>query len=166
MNETKQDQDMVLIGQCAVDSGTLMIIDPCYTDPEGGSRVWPPIHTDDSWPGHMEILGATRGENHAGPICRDLAVASTTKYGDGLYNVYLMPDHNALVVDFDGFHETWQAMRSAIGDALSVLKPLVQSETPEGDSQTALPDFSDYAEVANLVVQLKRAYDMAYGHSS
>ena len=69
------------VGDCAVDSGQLMIVDPCYL--------------------HDWVAGEYGGDSHyaecckvtckigAGQIFNGLAVVSATAIGDGLYPVYI-----------------------------------------------------------------------------
>lgn len=72
MNETK-----TLIGSCGVDSGQIMIVDPCYV-----------IDGKFSEQQYDECCTVTLSDEQAGQIMGDLAVVSTTGIGDGYYPVY------------------------------------------------------------------------------
>jgi len=86
------------VGDCSVDSGQLIIIDPCYLDEwrdgefnltkyeelsEKGEKFdnWPPA--DNSYD---EACRVTL-ENRAGPVHNGLAVVTSTGFGDGTYPV-------------------------------------------------------------------------------
>ncbi|RJX17707.1 MAG: hypothetical protein C4570_07840 [Ammonifex sp.] len=78
----------VLLGRAAVDSGQLMICDPCYI----GSH-WK--HGNNGGLGggsYQECCEATQGNNQGGPVIDSLggklAVAFTSGLGDGVYEVW------------------------------------------------------------------------------
>lgn len=109
--------DKILIGHCAVDSGQIMIADPCYIEPEfqtsSAKVLWDRMdnapRVDDRYspqinlnPYEMSYAGAceaTIGYGH-GELSKGRAVVSSTAYGDGVYPVYaeLGPDGNVLSV--------------------------------------------------------------------
>ena len=79
-----------LIGKCGVDSGTLLIVDPCYiksldSDEERFADFSIDPMRDEG--NIYQAIDASEGRT-ASPVCSDLAVATTTGYGDGYYNVY------------------------------------------------------------------------------
>lgn len=78
--------DHVLIGHCGVDSGQIMIVDPCYV-----------IDNKFSEQQYDECCEVSLSDKQAGSIMRNLAVVSTTGIGDGYYPVY------ATVEDVDGW---------------------------------------------------------------
>lgn len=72
----------VLIGRCGVDSGQIMITDPCYMIGDG--------FTDDDYQKACDI---TLSEEKAGPMMYEKghegkAVVSSAGIGDGYYPVY------------------------------------------------------------------------------
>lgn len=72
MNETK-----ILIGSCGVDSGQIMIVDPCYV-----------IDGKFSKQQYDECCTVTLGKESAGQIMNSLAVVASSGIGDGYYPVY------------------------------------------------------------------------------
>lgn len=66
-----------LIGHCGVDSGQIMIVDPCYV-----------IDNKFSEGEYDECCEVTCGDDRAGGILRGLAVVSSSGIGDGNYPVY------------------------------------------------------------------------------
>lgn len=83
-----------LIGHCAVDSGTIIIADPCYIVPEKED-----VHPEwaESHKGYSEIFNEMHKNDpkcqiqHANLVVCDIAgtaVISHTGYGDGTYPVY------------------------------------------------------------------------------
>jgi hypothetical protein len=66
------------IGRCGVDSGQIMIVDPCYViDGNFGEQEY------------EECCRTTCDtEDNAGPIMRNLAVVASSGIGDGYYPVY------------------------------------------------------------------------------
>ena len=76
----------VLVGRCGVDSGQIMITDPCYVVDDG--------FTDADYEKACEI---TLSQDGAGPLMYEKghegkAVVSTTGIGDGYYPVYATYD--------------------------------------------------------------------------
>lgn len=114
--KARVDAGVRRIGSVCVDSGQVMVVDPCYVDEfkpqnldelfeEGGdgTKAQPFSYTG--------ACNVTLGKWRAGSLGRgdnplDLAVASETGVGDGLFDVYV--EYNAdsrvrrLIVDFDG----------------------------------------------------------------
>lgn len=91
-------ENKVLIGHVHVDSGCVMIGDPCYSLPGQGEK--PPVV-------YQDFLAAmdkadTKDETHAET---NAAVFSSTKYGDGSYPVYAVFDGGnrpcRLIIEFD-----------------------------------------------------------------
>jgi hypothetical protein len=80
---------VIEVGRCGVDSGQIMIVDPCYViDNEFGEAEY------------EECCRATLDtEDNAGPIMRNLAVVASSGIGDGYYPVY------ATIEDLGGWGE-------------------------------------------------------------
>ena len=78
----------MLVGRCGVDSGQIMIVDPCYV-----------IDNKFSEQQYDECCAVTLSDKQAGQIMHDLAVVSTTGIGDGYYPVY------ATIEDVGGWGE-------------------------------------------------------------
>lgn len=70
------------IGSCGVDSGQIMIVDPCYV-----------IDGRFSEQQYDECCAVTCGEESAGQIMNAMAVVSSTGIGDGYYPVYATVDN-------------------------------------------------------------------------
>ena len=100
-----------LIGQVAVDSGQIMIIDPCYINADFAKEFDPDTKNQESSSYEMNYDGccnATLSNKGYGPLgneyVNDLAIACGTLYGDGVYPVYAeMKDGRvkSLTIDFD-----------------------------------------------------------------
>ena len=69
-----------LIGHCGVDSGQILLIDPCY------------VYKDDYGSGgdYDQCCQITLSDSKAGQT--DLGVVTSTAYGDGTYPVYAQRD--------------------------------------------------------------------------
>lgn len=82
----------VLIGHCAVDSGQIMLVDPCYvTDNAFVGMDTEPFAADLPKPYPFSYNGACSAscsEESAGQIGRGTAVVASSGYGDGRYPVY------------------------------------------------------------------------------
>jgi hypothetical protein len=73
-----------LVGHCGVDSGTILIIDPCYI------KHSPEIYDESKWGDFCMKL-----DNLPKEICQ--GVVTTTRYGDGNYPVYVTKDSDGNV---------------------------------------------------------------------
>jgi len=100
-----QTKDLQFAGNFAVDSGQVMIGDPCYLDKWNNN-------TNDEWAlegkeGQYSYQGAsaTTLANNFGELGIGTAVVSSTGYGDGLYSVYANVNEDGrvsyLIIDFD-----------------------------------------------------------------
>lgn len=67
----------IMIGRCGVDSGQIMIVDPCYVIDEKFSEQQ-----------YDECCEVTLSDRQGGQIMNSAAVVSTTGIGDGYYPVY------------------------------------------------------------------------------
>jgi hypothetical protein len=70
----------VLVGHCGVDSGQILIVDPCYVLAD---------NYEDNGP-YRQCCDVTLGDDSAGEAA--LGVATATNYGDGNYPVYVTYD--------------------------------------------------------------------------
>ena len=107
-----QANNLTLIGEFSVDSGSAIIGDPCYLD---DWKLWDSDNTKfeehNSSAGEYGYLGAanaTLGKGF-GQLGGFKAVAFSTGYGDGLYPVYadITEDGRVgmIVIDFTGEYE-------------------------------------------------------------
>lgn len=88
------------IGYCSVDSGQIMIVDPCYVVGRGADN------SEEDYDRICEVTLDNQSEvKCAGPIFEGHAIASGTLYGDGRYPVWAEVDSNgrvrSLTIDFD-----------------------------------------------------------------
>lgn len=100
MNETAVTQEVELVGHVSVDSGQVMIVDPCYVldgahddpsaDPSGRARYGLPCEVTLSDRRHGEFIAT--GSHGTG-------VASSSGYGDGCYPVYARKNDDGRVVE-------------------------------------------------------------------
>ena len=100
------------IGSVAVDSGQIMIIDPCYINNDfvkefdaGQLGEFDDTPTQDSYAMNYDgCCNATLSKRGYGSL-EKLAIACSTLYGDGEYPVYAEFDRNGrvktLTIDFD-----------------------------------------------------------------
>lgn len=75
------------IGHVAVDSGQLMICDPCYLDQYEGGEFTNDPPKEGEW-SYNSVCQMTCGDPCFGDIQNGLAVAFSSGYGDGFYPVY------------------------------------------------------------------------------
>lgn len=82
-----------LIGYVGVDSGQMMLCDPCYIDSMWSKSECPKDFRDLSpYEGKFNYLGAaqaTLSEKKAGVLNLSVAAVCSTGWGDGLYPVYV-----------------------------------------------------------------------------
>jgi hypothetical protein len=89
MNTSTETSERILIGHIGVDSGQVMIGDPCYLDKFNnddwdGKRAKPDQEDFD-----FSYAGACQASLvGGGPLGKFLSVVSSTAYGDGIYPVY------------------------------------------------------------------------------
>lgn len=116
---TREAVEMRLVGYIGVDSGQVMVADPCYL-PEFTNDDLPMSRDNDSDPSGKPTLPsypfsyvgachATLSKDGAGVLDKGMAVASSTAYGDGRYAVYQLITEDGtiggLFVDFIGHDE-------------------------------------------------------------
>lgn len=117
------------IGECWVDSGQLMIVDPCYMEKWGGDEFVPSGAELDGEPANRKFsyegcCNVTLGEGRAGQLDHG-AVVSSTGYGDGSYPVYAY------------YNDEGRIMRLEVdfGESESVFATLTGRDTAEDDDQ-------------------------------
>ena len=89
---TKKKSEWKLLGTFGVDSGQVMIVDPCYLD-TFESNEFTANDKDKTRTKEFSYDGACRetiSEDQGGELGRAIAVVSTTGYGDGLYEVHAL----------------------------------------------------------------------------
>ena len=89
------------IGRCGVDSGQLLITDPCYlsdwVDNESDSKIG---KSSMSYAGACNAtLSKERGGQLHNKLGIDLAVAFSSGYGDGVYPVYARKNEDGRIVE-------------------------------------------------------------------
>lgn len=90
----------VRIGTCAVDSGQIMVVDPCYLDEYKADDFDPDTAklNDFSYSGACATTLTSLG---AGQIRTMTAVVASSGYGDGLYPVYATYDHEGTITKLE-----------------------------------------------------------------
>jgi len=90
MREAKQDIERIKLGSVCVDSGQLLIADPCYL------RDWKHgnFREGNNDNNYSEACNVTLSKNNGGQVFNDLAVAFATTWGDGEYEVFAYKDKN------------------------------------------------------------------------
>jgi hypothetical protein len=81
----------VLLGHVGVDSGQIMISDPCYVKDFNDNEDFDPARADDAgnYPySYNGSCGATLSEAMGGQLGTISGVVSSTGYGDGCYEVW------------------------------------------------------------------------------
>ena len=77
-----------LVGHCGVDSGQIMLVDPCYVhDFKDGEEFKPGEYPYDF--SYNGACGATLSEKQMGELGNSTACVVTSGWGDGLYPVYV-----------------------------------------------------------------------------
>lgn len=91
---------MELIGHVAVDSGQVLLVDPCYITKAEWQEDWTPGQVNKGYGGCCE---ASLSDDGAGEVLiagvAGTGVCTSTAYGDGSYPVYR--DGNKIIIDFD-----------------------------------------------------------------
>lgn len=91
-----------LIGHVGVDSGQLMLCDPCYINSEWRKNEY----GDDVGPGDFSYAGICSGTSQHEPVQLDyraghhgVGVAFPSGYGDGFYPVYAKRDKEGRIIE-------------------------------------------------------------------
>lgn len=91
--------EWVSAGRVGVDSGQIMVIDPCYItkdfDNHDGSQKWDP----EAYSGQLNYQGVSAVTIAKGFGQANEAVATSSGYGDGVYPVEVRLDENNRVVE-------------------------------------------------------------------
>lgn len=99
------------IGVVGVDSGQLMLCDPCYLNQWSANEFNPSLDSYDSKPFDFSYDGVCRATLSQGEaeIQQGVAVAFGTAFGDGVYPVYAEYDSNGTIrsvrVDLQGVED-------------------------------------------------------------
>ena len=102
MNETAVSQEVELVGHVSVDSGQVMIVDPCYVldgEHDDAPKHDPKDHKQCTYghPCEVTISDKRYGEFFAKGF--GTAIASSSGYGDGNYPVYARKNDEGRVVE-------------------------------------------------------------------
>lgn len=82
------NQERTLVGFCGVDSGQIMLVDPCYVKQFTDGEEFSP--TKESHPfSYNGACGATLSEKQCGELASGMACVVSSGYGDGSYPVYV-----------------------------------------------------------------------------
>lgn len=76
------------IGSVVVDSGMLMVFDPCYMEKLNSEEC-------------EELFNATINEHKSGQVITSLGLAFQTGYGNGVYDVFAQKDKNGRIVKIE-----------------------------------------------------------------
>jgi hypothetical protein len=105
-NTMTQIEGLVFAGAFGVDSGQVMIGDPCYLDnyDPNENQPWELTGKEGEYSYHGAC--ATTLKSNYGELGNGLAVVSSTGYGDGQYPVYVKLNEDnrvsMIVIDFEG----------------------------------------------------------------
>ena len=83
------------VGYIGVDSGQVMLIDPCYikNDFESEFKAKPGLN----YAGACEVTLSSEGYGNFGGV--EMAFATRTAHGDGVYPVYVKRDANGTILE-------------------------------------------------------------------
>lgn len=105
MGKNNPTSRRVRIGSVGVDSGQLMVVDPCYIKSDfevdyseeeiAKIQAGNPIDVPLNYNGACAV---TLGDSSAGGMQNDLAVAFSSGYGDGVYPVYATYNSDGRIV--------------------------------------------------------------------
>ena len=108
-----------MIGKCGVDSGQIMITDPCYV-----------IDGEFTEKHYQQVCEITLADGHAGSLPYDLghegkAVVSSSGIGDGLYPVY------ATYEEVDGWGERIMKLEIDFSEHVFLMEDIEDDEVVE-----------------------------------
>lgn len=94
-----RSQTRVLVGHCGVDSGQILLADPCYINSfKDGETFAPAEAVDGQYPfSYNGACGATLSDKSAGQLGNATGVAVSSGWGDGVYPVYADYDHDGKI---------------------------------------------------------------------
>lgn len=88
--------EKICLGAVSVDSGQLILVDPCYL------KYWdngdPDFNTTEILNHYDEACKKTSGKNGGGEVFDNLAVAFSSGYGDGCYPVYALKEAGRILL--------------------------------------------------------------------
>lgn len=90
----------IRIGTCAVDSGQIMIVDPCYLDEYKADDFEPGTGTINEF-SYSGACTTTLSQLGAGQLGSMTAVVASSGYGDGLYPVYATYDYEGTITKLE-----------------------------------------------------------------
>lgn len=96
--------DFEIIGQLYVDSGLIMLVDPCYVLQSRGDLV------EETYEDVLDAFhsGVNESPNHVEPWGTGLGTVVQTMYGDGSYPVYARKNERGQIaqvfIDFECFY--------------------------------------------------------------
>lgn len=104
--QTLDTSDLILAGAVTVDSGQILLGDPCYLDTwESKYENFDDYKTKAGEYSYLGAANATLSENGFGEIGEGSAVVVSSGYGDGYYPVYVKRNEEGrivmAVIDFD-----------------------------------------------------------------
>ncbi len=88
------------IGTCAVDSGQIMIVDPCYLDEYKADDFEPGTGTINEF-SYSGACNTTLSQLGAGQLGSMTAVVASSGYGDGAYPVYATYDEDGVITKLE-----------------------------------------------------------------
>lgn len=78
-----------IVGSVCVDSGQLLITDPCYLNEKKNEELY------------EEVCKITTSPNSLGQVLNGLAIATSSGYGDGIYDVLAEKDEEGKVISIE-----------------------------------------------------------------
>ena len=97
------NEDLIPLGSVSVDSGQVIIVDPCYLKYWEDGDYEPSSETHEN--SYDECCKATISKQRGGEVLDGLAVVSSTGWGDGIYPVYANKEEGRIMslhIFFDG----------------------------------------------------------------
>lgn len=96
--DEKEQDNLELIGYCPVDSGLIMLCDPCYVLDQ---EPRPNKYSED-------ICKTLEDGKETSQVLHNMAVVTKTAYGDGQYPVYITRNKegriSSAIIDFDNLY--------------------------------------------------------------
>lgn len=98
---TRPTDQRIRIGTCAVDSGQIMIVDPCYLDEYVANDFDPDKPASLNEFSYAGACATTLTPLGAGQIRTMTAVVASSGYGDGIYPVYATYDYEGTITKLE-----------------------------------------------------------------